>query len=143
AHRALGLPNEPQLTVDKKEVDAKSLVDFSFKLPGVLPMAGVLLGLCLVGYLALVSEVHPGLVFMRRLISQTTCYHILVTTLIVHALEAGAVYAFCYLLKTIQPQQMNTENQIKWTIGGAVFGIFCLHDFISRVRRQFMLAGAR
>ncbi|KAJ1649463.1 hypothetical protein GGF38_006105, partial [Coemansia sp. RSA 25] len=142
AHKALGLSHEPHLTRDKREIDAKSLVDFTFRLPGIPAMASILFGLWLLAYMALVADVHPNLRFIRNFVSQNTCYHLLVWALIVHALEAGAVYAFCYLLKVIQPQQMNSELQMKWTLGVALFGLGCLHDFAKRVSRQFVLAGA-
>ncbi|KAJ2746347.1 hypothetical protein GGI20_001407 [Coemansia sp. BCRC 34301] len=141
AHKALGLAHEPQLTKDKREIDAKNLVDFTFRLPSVPAMASILFGIWLLAYMALVTNVHPSLAFIRAFVSQDTCYHLLVWALIVHALEAGAVYAFCYLLKIIQPQQMNTETQAKWTLGVAMFGLACLHDFAQRVARQFAIAG--
>ncbi|KAJ2032236.1 hypothetical protein IWW57_000325 [Coemansia sp. S610] len=142
AHKALGLAGEPQLTKDKRDVDAKNLVDFTFRLPGALTMASIVFGLWLLAYMALVNNVHPRLRFIRHWVSQDTCYHLFVWALIVHALEAGAVYAFCYLLRVIQPQQMNANLQLKWTLGVGLFGIACLHDFAKRVSRQFALVGA-
>ncbi|KAJ2101689.1 hypothetical protein GGI09_001631 [Coemansia sp. S100] len=142
AHKALGLAGEPQLTKDKREVDAKNLVDFTFRLPSPLNMASIAFGVGLLTYMALVNNVHPRLRFIRHWVSQDTCYHLFVWALIVHALEAGAVYAFCYLLKVIQPQQMDTKTQLKWTLGVALFGLGCLHDFAKRVSRQFALVGA-
>ncbi|KAJ2240580.1 hypothetical protein GGI13_007620 [Coemansia sp. RSA 455] len=142
AHKALGLAGEPQLTKDKREVDAKNLVDFTFRLPSPLNMASIAFGVGLLTYMALVNNVHPRLRFIRHWVSQDTCYHLFVWALIVHALEAGAVYAFCYLLKVIQPQQMDTKTQLKWTLGVVLFGLGCLHDFAKRVSRQFALVGA-
>ncbi|KAJ2827424.1 hypothetical protein GGI24_002653 [Coemansia furcata] len=95
-------------------------------------MASIIFGLWLLAYTALVAKMHPRLRFIRNWVSQDTCYHLLVWAIIVHAIEAGAVYAFCYLLKVIQPQQMNTNTQLKWTLGVGVFGLACLHDFAKR-----------
>ncbi|KAJ1646023.1 hypothetical protein LPJ64_002446 [Coemansia asiatica] len=141
ANKALGLETKPQLTKDKEALEARTLVSFAFRPPRIQVMASVLFGLVLLGYMAFTEHVHPSLAFIRRyIISQTTCYYIFVIAIGAHILEALAVFSVCQLIKTFQPRQMTTEMQVKWTIGGALFGIFCLHDFMARIMRQFAIA---
>lgn len=143
SHQALGISDKPKLAKDKEALDAKNMVDFTFRPPSIAIMAGILVLLLLNGYLALVDEIHPALQFIRDyFVSQNTCYYIFVGCLGIHCFEAFLAFSVCHLIKTFQPQQMTTENQVKWTVGGALFGLFCLHDFLTRLRRQFALADA-
>ncbi|KAJ1751987.1 hypothetical protein LPJ79_001614 [Coemansia sp. RSA 1821] len=135
---ALGKTN-PKLVSDKKMLDQRRLVDFGFVLPSVLVMAGVFLGLGLLGYLAFAPELHPWLQPLRLAVSQSTCYYVFVFCVLVHVLEACVACAVCELIKTFQPQQMSTKTQLQWTVGGALFGMFCLHVFMAKVARQFAL----
>ncbi|KAJ2852436.1 hypothetical protein IWW36_000323 [Coemansia brasiliensis] len=140
AAAALGKTEESKLVSDKKMLDKKRLVDFSFVLPSVNVMAGVVLGLLLLGYLAFVHKLHPWLQPVRLVVSQSTCYYIFVICIGLHVFEACAVCAVCELIKTFQPQQMSTKTQLQWTVGGVLFGMFCLHTFMAKVARQFALA---
>ncbi|KAJ2081871.1 hypothetical protein H4R24_002028 [Coemansia sp. RSA 988] len=140
ASAALGVSQKPKLTRDKEALDAKNLVDFTFVAPGILSMVGVVMGVALLAYMALISDVHPNLQFIRRLVSQDACYYVLVAVIVIHFVEACVACAACELIKTFQPRQMTTGTQIKWTVGGLLFGIFCLHVFISKLMRQFALA---
>ncbi|KAI8325082.1 hypothetical protein GQ54DRAFT_295719 [Martensiomyces pterosporus] len=143
AYQALGLSDKPQLTRDREAMEARHMVDFTFTIPNPLGMLAIVLGLSLTGYLAYAQNVHPSLSFIKEHVaSQGTCYYILAAATGLHIFEACAVYAMCHLIKVFQPRQMDTANQIKWTVGCALFGILCLHDFISRIRRQFALADA-
>ncbi|KAJ1894901.1 hypothetical protein LPJ66_004912 [Kickxella alabastrina] len=140
ATKALGINEKPQLTRDKEALDARTLVDFEFAAPSVATMVTVLLALALTGYMAYVEDVHPSLKFIRKFVSMAVAYYIFVFAAGIHLLEALSVCAICQLVKTFQPRQMSTESQIKWTIGSALFGVFCMHDFVSRIMRQFALA---
>ncbi|KAJ2725968.1 hypothetical protein GGI07_000896 [Coemansia sp. Benny D115] len=140
AHRALGITEKPQLTRDKEAVESRILVSFEFAPPSIPTMAAVLFALVLLGYLAFSEEVHPSLQFIRGLVSQSVCYYIFVFALGIHVVESLIVCGVCQLIKTFQPRQMSTANQIKWTIGGVLFGMFCLHNFVSRILRQFAVA---
>ncbi|KAJ1870083.1 hypothetical protein LPJ57_005413 [Coemansia sp. RSA 486] len=140
AHKALGVATKPQLTKDKEALEARTLVNFAFKPPSVVVMVAVLFGLFATGYLAFVEDLHPPLGFVRSYVSRLTCYYFFVIVIGLHVLEALAVFSVCQLIKTFQPRQMTTETQIKWTIGGALFGMFCLHEFIARIMRQFDIA---
>ncbi|KAJ1863729.1 hypothetical protein LPJ73_000453 [Coemansia sp. RSA 2703] len=142
ANKALGIDTKPQLTRDKEALEARTLVNFAFTPPSIPVMLSVLLGLSLAGYLGYVQDIHPSLHFIRALVSQSTCYYIFIMATGVHLLEALAVFAVCQLIKTFQPRQMSTKMQMQWTIGGALFGIFCLNKFISKILRQFAIADA-
>ncbi|PIA13907.1 hypothetical protein COEREDRAFT_83099 [Coemansia reversa NRRL 1564] len=142
ASTALGESQKPKLTRDKEALDAKNLVDFTFVPPGILSIIGVMMGIALLTYMSFISDVHPTLQFIRKLISQDACYYVFVAVMVIHFVEACVTYAACELIKTFQPRQMTTETQIKWTIGGLLFGVFCLHAFVSKLMRQFALAEA-
>ncbi|KAJ2865884.1 hypothetical protein GGI22_001412 [Coemansia erecta] len=140
ASKALGLTETPQIVKDVDTLNKRTLVNFAFVLPSVPIMAAIAFGLTMLGYLALVEDIHPSLRFTRSLVSQGTWYFILVTTGVVHILEAMLTFVVCQLIKTFQPRQMSTHTQIQWTAGAALFGVFCLHNFITKLRRQFALA---
>ncbi|KAJ2352833.1 hypothetical protein IWW50_003943 [Coemansia erecta] len=140
ASAALGRQQRPRLARDKEMLDQRTLVSFAFVRPGMVTMALVIAGLATLGYLAFVDTVeHPILQAIRAVVSRDACYYVLVAVAGIHFLEACAV---CQLIKTFQPRQMDTRTQVKWTVGGAVFGLFCLHTFISKILRQFALAEA-
>ncbi|KAJ1773009.1 hypothetical protein LPJ74_000960 [Coemansia sp. RSA 1843] len=140
ASKALGLTETPQIAKDIETLNARTLVNFAFVLPSLTVMVAIVFGVSMVGYLALVEDIHPWLEFTRSVVSQGTWYFILVVTAAIHALEALLTFVVCQLIKTFQPRQMNTKMQIQWTAGSALFGIFCLHRFITKLRRQFELA---
>ncbi|KAJ2806733.1 hypothetical protein H4R20_001571 [Coemansia guatemalensis] len=142
ASAALGVSQKPKLTRDKEALDAKNLVDFNFVAPGILSVVGVAMGITMLAYMSFISDVHPALQFTRRLVSQDACYYVFVAVVIIHFVEACVTCAACELIKTFQPRQMTTETQIKWTVGGLLFGGFCLHVFVSKLLRQFALAEA-
>ncbi|KAJ1843206.1 hypothetical protein LPJ70_003489 [Coemansia sp. RSA 2708] len=141
ACRELG-EEPPRLARDKQAIDSRRLVDFAFVMPRLPVALLVLAGLVGLGYLALVDDVHPMVRFTRDFVSQTACYYIFVGCLVVHFFEACVVCAVCQLIKTFQPQQMSTGTQAKWTAGGLLFGVFCLHVFAAKIMRQFALADA-
>ncbi|KAJ1993257.1 hypothetical protein GGI25_005070 [Coemansia spiralis] len=140
ASKALGLTEKPRLTKDREAVEARTLVSFEFKLPSVQMMVAVISSMSLLGYLALVDDIHPALKFFRYLVSQDTCHYMFVCAIILHLFEAFVVYIVCQLIKIFQPRQMSTKTQIQWTIGGLFFGLFSLHEFIKKLKRQFALA---
>ncbi|KAJ2607948.1 hypothetical protein H4S08_004638 [Coemansia sp. RSA 1365] len=142
ASTALGEVQKPKLTRDKEALDAKNLVDFTFVSPGFLSIVGVTGGIALLTYMSFIADVHPALQFIRKIISQDACYYVFVAVVVIHFVEACVTYAACELIKTFQPRQMSTETQIKWTVGGLLFGLFCLHVFVSKLMRQFALAEA-
>ncbi|KAJ2453727.1 hypothetical protein EV183_002026 [Coemansia sp. RSA 2336] len=139
AEAALALGKTSKLASDKKMLDQRRLVDFAFVAPSGLVMLGVLAGMVLLGYLAFARRVHPWLQPLRLVASQSTCYYVFVFCVLTHALEACVACAVCELIKTFQPQQMSTRTQVQWTVGGALFGMFCLHAFMAKVARQFAL----
>ncbi|KAJ2553294.1 hypothetical protein EV175_002993 [Coemansia sp. RSA 1933] len=140
ASKALGLTDTPLIVKDMETLNQRTLVNFAFVPPSVPIMAAILFGVIMLWYLALVEDIHPALGFTRSLVSQSTCYFILVTTVVVHAVEALLTFVVCQLIKTFQPRQMSLKLQMQWTAGAAMFGIFCLHKFITKLRRQFELA---
>ncbi|KAJ2762448.1 hypothetical protein H4S06_000654 [Coemansia sp. BCRC 34490] len=140
ATRALGLADTPKITADLASFNKRTLVDFAFVPPSVLVMGGVGIGLASLAHLALAEDVHPLLAIFRSLATQGTWYFVLVLVVVVHLLEAALVFVVCQLIKTFQPRQMNTRTQIQWTLGGAFFGVFCLHRFVVRLKRQFAMA---
>ncbi|KAJ1962141.1 hypothetical protein GGI12_002824 [Dipsacomyces acuminosporus] len=142
AHQALGVRGKPKLAEAIEAMEARNMVDFTFAMPNVLSMVFCIVGLGLLGYLALAENIHPSLVFLTQYVSQTACYYIFGVAIGLHVLEAAIAYMLCHLIKTFQPRQMNTENQVKWTLGCALFGVFCLHGFVTRLRLQFAMADA-
>ncbi|KAJ2483294.1 hypothetical protein IWW56_000486 [Coemansia sp. RSA 2131] len=142
AIRALsGSPQrESELSRAQHALDARVLVDFAYVQPSVLAMSFVALGMSALTMLAVSSSTHPLLELVHMFVSQSTCYYVLVGVIIVHFLEACVVCAVCQLVKTFQPRQMDTRTQMQWTVGGALFGLFCLHEFASKIMRQFALA---
>ncbi|KAJ1763825.1 hypothetical protein LPJ69_002223 [Coemansia sp. RSA 1752] len=129
-----------QLSRAQHALDARVLVDFAYVQPSILVMSLVAIGMSALTMLAVSSSSHPLLKFVHMFVSQSTCYYVLVGVIIVHFLEACVVCAVCQLVKTFQPRQMDTRTQVQWTVGGALFGLFCLHAFASKIMRQFALA---
>ncbi|KAJ2694162.1 hypothetical protein H4R19_005939 [Coemansia spiralis] len=127
---------------DRRAPGARGLVDLAFVPPPQLAMVGVALAMAALWHVALVDDVHPALRFVRAVASREACYFVLVGVFCVHLIEALAACAVCQLIKTFQPQQMSTATQIQWTVGGALFGMFCLHTFAKKVARQIALIDA-
>ncbi|KAJ2503701.1 hypothetical protein GGH96_000041 [Coemansia sp. RSA 1972] len=129
-----------ELSRAQSALDARVLVDFAYVQPSLLAMSFVALGMSALVTLAVSTSSHPLLKFTRLFVSQSTCYYLLVGVVIIHFLEACVVCGVCQLVKTLQPRQMDTKTQVQWTVGGALFGLFCLHAFVSKIMRQFALA---
>ncbi|KAJ1726268.1 hypothetical protein LPJ61_005303 [Coemansia biformis] len=130
------------LATDQAALGARGLVDLAFVPPSPLTMVGVAVALAALWHVALVDDVHPALRFVRAVASKDACYFILVGVVCVHLIEALAACAVCQLIKTFQPHQMSTATQLQWTVGGALFGVFCLHALAKKIARQLALADA-
>ncbi|KAJ2778472.1 hypothetical protein H4R18_004570 [Coemansia javaensis] len=142
AASALGRTEKPRLVGDREALAARTLVDFAFVPPPAPAVLAVGAGLAALWHVATADAVVPALAFARAVASRDTWHYALVAVVGLHAIEALAACAVCQLIKTFQPRQMTTATQLQWTVGGALFGMVCLHALVKKVARQLALVGA-